>query len=422
MLMRKRLFLLSVATACLTGGGGVGPLGATSLVDDAAQKAAVIDRHILLLDGHVDVEVTDDARKHYYGSDGLPQAELAKLLKGGIGAVVLEVAATAGPPTAEGIDAARRIDEQKLAFILKLISNNPAQMALARSADDIERIHHAGKIAILLGFQNAYALGHDLDGINAFVTRGIRVFNIVHAGNTDWADSSRPLGEPAVLNHGLSALGKAAIGRLNDLGVLIDVSQLTPEGVEQAVGLSRVPVIATHSAARALVDVTRNLKDDEMKLIAGQGGVIGITAFSDYLHNPSPTYLTKIHALRQQYGLVPDFNQLTDNAMGLKPDQLGAYMDQAIGMRELATLRDYLDHIDHAVRIAGIDHVSIGSDFDHGAGVIGFNNEAEAPNVTAGLVRRGYSERDIAKIWSGNFLRVLRIAEHGAKPNITIAH
>ena len=206
----------------------------------------------------------------------------------------------------------------------------------------------------------------DISAIDGLYRDGVRLFGFSHAGNNDFADSSRPSGEPAEEHHGLSPIGKQAVAKLNRLGVIIDISQLTPAGVMQVLELSKAPVIASHSNVRALVENTRTLSDRELDAIKANGGVVDVTPFNNYLRRVPPGLDAEARAK-------------------LPP----------------ATVSDLVDHIDYIVKRIGIDHVGIGTDFNHGAGIEGFDDESEAPNVTRELVRQGYSEDQIAGSGAG---------------------
>jgi membrane dipeptidase len=183
----------------------------------------------------------------------------------------------------------------------------------------------------------------------------------------------------------------------------------------QTLALSRVPVAATHSAARALVDNGRSLSDAELDAIKANGGVVQVTPFTSYLTLPDQASRDRFAAIRARYGLAADYVSTYDGSDALPEAQRSAYLDEISAARSKASLSDFIDHIDYIAKRIGWQHVGIGTDFDHGAGVIGFDSAAEAPNVTAELVRRGYTEEQIAAIWGGNFLRVLRAAEGGRK-------
>jgi membrane dipeptidase len=313
------------------------------------------------------------------------------------------------------VTAARAEADAKLAVIRSFIKHNAPRVALALSAADVRRLHKQGKIAVIESFLNARSLGDNLNGIDDFYKEGVRLFGFVHAGNNDFADSSRPIGEPQQEFHGLSPLGKQAVTKLNLLGVIIDVSQLTPQGVLEVLKLSDAPVVASHSAVRALVDNTRNLSDPELDAIKVNGGVVQVTAFNTYLVPRPADYVEKVRAVRTGFGLSPDFPAtpagFVSGADALSTERHQAFFREIAALYPKASIKEFVDHIDYIVKRIGIDHVGIGTDFNHGAGIVGFADESEAPNVTLELVRRGYDETQIAKIWGGNFLRVFERVE-----------
>ena len=296
-----------------------------------------------------------------------------------------------GPRTPEGYAKARQDGLVKYNLIKAVAEQNPDRAALAYSPDDVRRLAAQGKFAVVISLLNAYPLGSDLSQIDEWYKRGVRIFGYVHAGHNDWADSSRPskaLGNGPEENGGLSSLGKQGIARLNELGVLIDVSQLSSPAFKQVLSLTKAPVAATHSGVKGIVDVSRNLSDDELELIKKNGGVVQVVAFSNYLR-PAP---------------------VQSGAQGGEPAKGGKQAEAAP-----ATVGQLVDSIAYAVKKIGIDHVGIASDFNHGGGVDGWQDEGQAQNVTAELLRRGYSERDIAKLWGGNFLRVWGEAQKTGK-------
>jgi membrane dipeptidase len=390
-------------------------LAHASPADDAQldAHARAIHARVLTLDSHVDVIVPGAVSE--YGPGEKNRADLDKLRRGGIDAVAFAIAVGPGPRTREGVKTARREADAKLVVIKDFIKNNASEVGLALSAADVRRLHDQGKIAVIESFLNARSLGSNLNGIDEFYRAGVRLFGFVHAGNNDFADSSRPIGEPRQEFHGLSPLGQQAVAKLNRLGIIIDVSQLTPEGVLGVLKLSKAPVVASHSAARVLVDNTRNLSDQELDAIKANGGVVQVTAFNAYLVPRPADYAEKVRALRIRFGLSSDF---PDTPVGfiaaadaLSPEQHQAFVHELGTLYPRASLKEYVDHIDYIAKRIGVDHVGIGTDFNHGAGIIGFEDESEAPNVTRELVRRGYDEAQIAKIWGGNFLRVFEKVE-----------
>lgn len=379
-----------------------------------APDVAAVHRQALTLDGHVDV-LLPSSPVRYRLPDGGSRADLTRLTEGGIDAVVLSVAVGPGPRDADGVRAARAEADAKLAQILALAADHPDRIGIAHSADDVERLVGEGRIAVLIGFQNARSIGDDVSQIDVFFGQGVRVFGLAHAGHNAFTDSSRPVDQPVSEHDGLSALGREAVVRLNDLGVLIDVSQLSTDAVLQTLALSRAPVVATHSNARALIDNTRNLSDAELDAIAAGGGVVLLTPFNAYLVAPDEAARERVRAIRVEYGLSPEFNSPNDGYGGLGERQQ-PFLDALAAVLPRADVGNYVDHIDYIARRIGWEHVGIGTDFDHGAGVIGFDSEADAPNVTRELLRRGYTEDQVRAIWGGNFLRALRAAEGAARP------
>ena len=293
------------------------------------------------------------------------------------------------------------------------------------SADELIAAHREGKSALLLGFQNALILGTDVSGIDTLYNSGVRVFALTHMGHNDFADSSRTLfdgdtgtREPDAEHGGLSALGKAAVTKINALGGIMDISQLSSQAALQAIELSTAPVIASHSNVRALTNVSRNLSDEEIDRIGETGGVIHVAPFRGYLYDSAdPDMDTNIRAVRQESGVDEDY---------LYPFELYWEIDDTAVKKEFLTLisallgpiglNEMLNHVDYIAKRIGVDHVGIGTDFNHGSGIVGFDDASDALNVTVELLKRGYSEDDITKIWGGNFIRVWRAAEKAAKP------
>lgn len=408
-----RLKLLSVGLLLL---GTIWVVHASE--DDLESRARVIDSHVLKIDAHTDILLPGSPNLNY-APGHLTRTDLPNLQSGDISAIALAIAVGPGPRTAEGTRAARAEADAKLAWIQTFLMDNSSRVALALSANDVEKIHAAGKIAVIESFLNARSIGTDISAIDTFYNEGVRLFGLTHAGNNEWADSSRPTEDPAVEYHGLSPLGKAAVAKLNKLGAIIDVSQLTPEGVMQIIELSKAPVIASHSDVRALVSDTRNLSDAELDALKRNGGVVHVTPFNPYLRPLPADFDAKATILRQKLGLPPSKAHgpigAQEDIHALPPDKIRLFQAEFQELLPKATLADYVNQIDYIVKRIGVDHVGIGTDFNHGSGISGFNDESDAPNVTRELVRRGYTEADIRKIWGGNFLRVFRRVEAVAR-------
>ena len=382
------------------------------------EQARAIHERVLVLDAHADTELPD-APSPYVGDDGLSQVDPSKLHAGGVDAVVMSVAVGSGPRTPEGYAAARSRADQEVAAVLELAADPANNAVIARSADEIVAAHEQGEAALVLGFQNAMILGTEVSALDDFYDAGARVFALTHLGNNDFADSSRPVFNAATGTHeaaehgGLSDLGVAAIERINALGGVVDVSQLSRDAVLQVLEVSTVPVIASHSNARQLTDVSRNLSDEEIDGIGAIGGVIHVCPFRGYLYDSSDAALDEaIREARREAGVLEDYLYPFELYWEIDdPAARSAFTQSISDLLGPGSVDSMLDHLDYIVDRIGVDHVGIGTDFNHGGGVEGFDHAGEALGVTVGLLERGYSEEDIGKIWGGNFLRVLRAAE-----------
>jgi membrane dipeptidase len=275
----------------------------------------------------------------------------------------------------------------------------------------------AGKRAIIIGFLNAYPFGESLEPIDAYYRAGVRSFGFVHAGNNAYADSSRPSGGPKVEWGGLSPLGKAAVGQAERPGR--HHRRLAADARRRAADLklTRAPVVASHSGVKGVVDAPRNLSDAELDAIKANGGVVQVVAFGPYLVRPGPDFAAKVAPIRAQFGLPAAYAKtVRRDQRRSRPSKRTDYSHAINALLPKATVKDLVDSVDYAVKRIGIDHVGLSSDFNHGGGVIGWANEGEAANVTAELVRHGYSEADIDKLWGGNYLRVFQTVEAKARP------
>jgi membrane dipeptidase len=396
---------------------------ALSAVQASAQAAAQsrdpsaaerIHRAALVIDAHADLPAPYDFGASWPAADAADQVAPALLSAGAVDAVFLSVFVPQGENSPERIAAARQEAEAKLAFINRRIAAEPARLRLARSADEIEQIATQGRTAVLIGLLNAYPLGSAAD-LSAFYREGVRVVGFTHAGHNQFADSSRPQPRDSGRSiGGLSAEGKALVGEANCLGVLLDVSQLSTPAFLEAVALSRAPVIASHSGVRSVVNSARNLSDAELDALKAKGGVVSIVAFSSYLKPVPAENQARIAAVRARYGAVNGYE-------GLSAERRAALSAEIRALTPQADVGDLVASIDYAVRRIGIDHVAISSDFNHGGGVEGWRDASQTSAVTRALLERGFSETDIAKLWGGNVLRVLRAAEQAAPARVALA-
>ncbi|MEQ8861654.1 MAG: membrane dipeptidase [Pseudomonadales bacterium] len=382
-------------------------------------RARAIHAAALVLDAHADIEFPDKPSR-YAGPDGVSRVAPEKMRAGGVDTVVMSAAVGPGPRTAEGYAAARQLVDDKIAAVQALAADPANDVVIARSADDLLTAHDAGKLAFVLGFQNARALGTDVNGLDQLYDQGVRVFALTHMGHNDFADSSRPVfisetgsHEPTAEHGGLSELGVAAIERINDLGGIVDISQLSRQAALQVLETSRAPVIASHSNVQALSNVSRNLSDEEIDRIAETGGVIHVAPFRGYLFDSSDAELDAgIRAARRAAGVEEDYLYPFELYWEIDdPEAQSAFLTSVSDLLGPGSINDMLDHLDYIVERVGVDHVGIGTDFNHGSGLPGFEDASDALNVTVGLIERGYSAEDIEKIWGGNFLRAWREAE-----------
>ena len=251
--------------------------------------------------------------------------------------------------------------------------------------------------------ENGYPVGEDLSLVKTYYDLGCRYITLSHFANNNIADSATDPDGP--LHNGLSPFGKLVVAEMNRLGLMIDISHVSDKSFYDALALSKAPMIASHSNCRALCDYPRNMTDEMIRALAAKGGVVQVNFVSDYLRKPSDAHRQAITSLRMS-GLGKVQTQTQKDRQKAQTDSV-----KQVYAAERASLSDIVSHIDHIVKLVGIDHVGIGSDFDGGGGVNGLEDVSQIENLTAKLMKRGYSEKDIAKIWGGNLLRVLAQAK-----------
>src|SRR6478735_1745154 len=301
-------FLFSIGLALMIGSLAASPASAQAAADAALiQKAHAIHDRVIALDTHNDIEPDNFTRQRNYTQRLDTQVNLPKMREGGLDASFFIVYVGQGPLTPEGYDKAYKEAVSKFDAVHHLTKEiAPDQIELALTADDVRRINKAGKKVALIGVENAYSLGTDLNRIKEFYDRGARYMSLAHNGHSQYADSNTGERDNVWLHHGLSDLGKQAIVEMNRLGIMIDLSHPSKEANLQAIALSKAPVIASHSAARALADVSRNMDDEQLEALKKNGGVIQTVAFATYVKvtkPDSPERAAAIAALRQEFGL-----------------------------------------------------------------------------------------------------------------------
>ena len=382
----------------------------------SASPAPPLDDSLLTLDTHVDIPL-DFATDAVDPLDADLQVNLEKMRMGGLDAAFFIVYVGQTARTPENYAQAQTDAMTKFKAIHRMTEDlYPNLIELAYSPDDVERISAAGKLVAAIGIENGYVIGKDLDLLDRYYELGARYMTLVHNGDNDLAHTAQPradLGEdPKGPDTGVTELGAAAIERMNRLGIMVDVSHGSKQTALDAIRLSKAPVIASHSAVRAVTDHPRNMDDETLLALRDNGGVIQVVAFDPYVKYQPPEELEAMRALRERLGISGrvEIEKLPD-------DQRRAYVQGMADIKKKwppATVKDFVDHIDYAVKLIGIDHVGISSDFGGGGGIVGWSDASETPKVTRELQARGYSEADIAKIWGGNLLRVWREVEHTA--------
>jgi membrane dipeptidase len=382
----------------------------------ALLAATPLAAQTIVFDPHLDLPKSAVAPGWTGLADLSSQFDLERARTGGLTTAAVALFVPQGPRNPASLAAAQRDFAIRDAAIHAIAERNPTLAGFARSPADVRRIVASGKVAVVESLLNAWPLGDDLDAFDRWHARGVSIVGFVHAGHNQFADSSRPalqLGDRPAEHGGLSPLGRAAVKRLNDLGVLIDVSQLSDAAFDQVLALSRAPVIATHSDVRSLVDNARNLTDAQLDTLKAKDGVIAINAFSAYLRARSPTTLKAVADLQADFGLSPA------TGTALSPDRQADYdrrYHDIVGKEPAATVSDLVDAVDYAVKRIGIDHVALSSDFNHGGGITGWHDVGETANVTAELKRRVYTPEQIDKLWGGNVLRVWQAAINARDP------
>ncbi|MCC7417383.1 MAG: dipeptidase [Acidobacteria bacterium] len=400
---------------------------------DVVAKARAIHERVIALDTHDDIDPENFTPEKNYAQRLETQVNLPKMIEGGLDASFFVV--YVGQPNPEttpdaltpaGYERAYQAAIAKFDAIHRLTEQiAPDKIELALTAADVRRINASGKKVALIGVENGYPIGENIARVKEFWDRGGRYLSLAHNGANQLSDSNTGERDGYKWDNGISPLGRQVIAEANRLGIMIDVSHPSKGSMMEAARFSAAPIIASHSAVRALCNVSRNMDDEQLRALAKNGGVIQMVAFASYIKTPKPDSAERaaaLAALRRQFGL-PEPGAGGPGGGGraaldaLTPDRRADYDRQAADIdRRLpgdprATVADFVDHIDYAVKLIGIDHVGISSDFDGGGGVTGWRDASETFNVTLELVKRGYSEEQIGKLWSGNLLRVMDEAQ-----------
>jgi membrane dipeptidase len=374
-------------------------------------KAAKIHAKALVIDTHADVPINmmkdsfDVAAEHVYEQDGT-QIDFPRMKKGGMDGMFFAVYLAQGRRTPEANAEAKR---KALAIFDKIhesVKLHPAVASIATTSKDAYKLKKEGKRAIFLGMENGWPIGNDLNNLKLYYDLGLRYITLSHSSNNDICDSSTDPDGPEY--QGLSEFGEEVVKEMNRLGMMVDISHVSDSTFYDVIRLTKAPVIASHSSCRALSDVPRNMTDDMIKVLAKNGGVIQINFVPGFIKKPSSQQELSMKAIRLKM-------RQTD----LSPDDKKLHLEEMKAMnkkneKDLPTVTDAVDHIEHVIKLTSVAHVGIGMDLDGGGRIQGLNDVSQVRIITEELVKRGYSARDIEKIWGGNVMRVLDQARKAA--------
>jgi membrane dipeptidase len=383
-----------------------------TLVEPVTQKIHRIHEKALTVDTHCDTPMNivdggfDIGKRNTTGKVDLP-----RMKEGGLDAMFFAAFTGQKDRTDVNYREAYLLANQLIDSTYSSVKRNSNLAEIAYSSKDARRIESSGKRSIYIGMENGFPLAKDITRVGEFYKKGVRYITLCHSFNNDICDSSTDKKGPE--HDGLSAFGEEVVKEMNRLGMIIDVSHISDKSFFDVLKTSKAPVIASHSSVRAIAHHNRNLSDDMIKALAINGGVIQICLLDEYIKDPDTTSVgyQKMAELRKSY--FSRRNSLTDA-------ERAEFRKQRHDLEEkyptvLPTVKDYVDHIDHVVKLVGVDYVGIGSDFDGGGGLADCQDVSQFPNITRELLKRGYAKKDIYKIWGGNFFRVFREVEKVAE-------
>lgn len=394
--------------------------------DKLIQKAKEIHENIITIDTHCDINVNNFTDERNYSQDLNSQITLPKMEEGGLDVAWLIVYTGQNELNEEGYAKAYQQAIDKFDAIHRLVKEYaPERIELAFDSEDVRRINKSGKKVAMIGVENGYPLGTDISKVREFYDRGARYMSFSHNGHSQVSDSHTGEEKDEWLHGGLSDFGKEVVVEMNKLGMMIDVSHPSKKTMKDIMELTKAPIIASHSSARALCNHSRNLDDEQLLWIKENGGVVQAVAFAAYLHTEKADKMREL--VQREYekqAAEVGFEILTrDEQKALSEEELEIYhngwskirqetkdlgrIDSLYANGNPVNVSDLVDHIDYMVNKIGIEHVGISSDFDGGGGIYGWNDASETFNVTLELVRRGYTEEEIRMLWGENFLRVM---------------
>ena len=353
------------------------------------QKAQMIHLKTTTVDTHDDINVKNFTDSINYTQDTKTQVNIPKMQAGALDVAWFIVYTGQGELTKEGYKNAAENAQAKFDAIHRLVEvYGDDKIALATSSKEVDSLRKIGKKVAMIGVENAYPIGKDINEVERYYNMGARYMSLAHNGHNQFSDSNTGEFDNTAKHGGISSLGKQIIEKMNYYGIMVDISHPSKEAIKQTIVHSKAPIIASHSSARALSDHPRNLDDEQLQWIKENGGVVQTVALAAFVNKEKDQA----------------FKKAKDSLLKADPSS------KLEGIKSLfppVNVSDFVDHIDYIKNKIGVDHVGISSDFDGGGGIEGWEDASETFNVTLELVKRGYSEEDIAKIWGGNLLRVL---------------
>ncbi|MEM7503215.1 MAG: dipeptidase [Pseudomonadota bacterium] len=370
---------------------------------------------MLTVDTHADtpvrmIEPGFDLRDRHDPNETGSKVDYPRMKEGGLDAIFFAAFVAQDIRDDDGNSRAKALTLQMIDAVVGSTEANSDMVGLALDPDDAYALERAGKRAIYVGIENGYPIGDDISNVELYYDRGVRYITLVHSSNNDLADSATDSNGPE--HEGISAFGEEVVKEMNRLGIMVDVSHGSDDVFYDAIAVSKAPIIASHSNARAVTDHNRNMTDEMLRLMAENGGVVQLTMLSVYLRDipENPERDAAIAELRANMKPASEMTDEEREAMREAFNEIDErYPDPS------ATVKHVVDHIDHIVKVAGIDHVGIGCDFDGGGGIDGVFDASEVMNITIELVRRGYTEEEVEKIWGGNLIRVFKEVQSVAK-------
>ncbi len=380
----------------------------TETEEELTQRALEIHKRVLTLDTHADTPLRmiepgfDMAERHDPKETG-SKVDYPRMIEGDLDAIFFAAFVAQDIRDDDGNTRAKALCLQMIDSIVASTENNADVVGLALNPDDAYALEKEGKRAIYIGIENGYPIGNDLSNVALYFEKGVRYITLVHSSNNDLADSAT---DPDGGEHGgISDFGAKVVGEMNRLGVMVDVSHGNDSVFYDAIKMSKAPIIASHSNARAVTNHERNMTDEMLALMAENGGVVQLTMLADYLREAPPNAArdSAMAALRANMKPIGEMTKEERTALRQSFQELNEKYPNPP-----ATVEHVADHIDHIVKVAGIDHVGIGCDFDGGGGIEGVFDASEVMNITIELVKRGYTEEQIRKIWGGNLIRVFK--------------